>query len=533
VVLLVLTLAGVSLVSDLSQLGGLARTFDRRLLLPIFLLAPANYVFRYYKWTILLRRAGLRVPPGPSLTIFLAGLSMTVTPAKAGELIKTHYLKETLGVPYAVSAPVVIAERVLDSASVLILALAGTAAGIGAVAGRTGVDYATYVVAASAIGLALAVLLLRSRRGLEWFAGVVRHVPGVGQSLAEFVEAFGAGSRQLLDPRTFAWCTLVGILSWSLEGLVVYLTLAGLGQASPPLLGVFVVALASLAGAVSLLPGGIGAAEATIFGLLVLYGFPRAVAGATTIVTRAATLWLGVAIGVVALALAEREVGRRRGRISRGESEPDQKTWDFDRSAAGYDSWVAGDSGLYARYGEVLERVVTVAGVAAGKRVLDIGTGTGNLALTCLGRGATVVGVDPSERMLSLAREKAHRLKPAHRERATFLQAADPFVNVAHPDASFDAVVSSYAFHHVPRRHQPGAVREMVRVLRPGGVWANGDLAFADTEAETRALGTYQWLEAEYFPLLEKLAPVFASLGLTLRAEQFTPVTWVLWAVKP
>lgn len=80
---------------------------------------------------------------------------------------------------------------------------------------------------------------------------------------------------------------------------------------APPLLGVFVVALASLAGAVSMLPGGASAAEATILGLLVLYGYPRAVAGATALVTRAATLWLGVAIGVVALVFAERKVASK------------------------------------------------------------------------------------------------------------------------------------------------------------------------------------------------------------------------------
>lgn len=319
VVLLVLSVAGVSLVSDLDRLGALARAFDRRLLLPIFLLAPANYVFRYYKWTILLRRAGIKAPPGLSLTIFLAGLAMTVTPAKAGELIKAHYLKETLNVPYAVSTPVVVAERVLDSASVLLLALAGVVAGVGttvvgsgAGAGSTWFRLGAYIVAASALGLTLVVLFLRSRHGPALLAALARRLPRVGRSFAGFLESFGAGSRRLLDPWTFVWCTLVGVVSWSLEGLVVYLTLAGLGQVSSPLLGIVVVALASLAGALSMMPGGAGAAEATILGLLVLHGFPRAVAGAATIVTRVATLWLGVVIGVGALVLAEREVARRR-----------------------------------------------------------------------------------------------------------------------------------------------------------------------------------------------------------------------------
>ncbi len=327
-VLLVLTLAGVSLVADIRELGPLARAFDRHLLLPIFLLAPANYVFRFYKWTILLRRAGLRVPVRPSLTIFLAGLSMAVTPAKAGELVKAYYLKETLGVPYRTSTPVVVAERVLDSASVLVLAVvgavAGAAAGVGAdrvgvprfgaAAGLASCRYGAWILGASAVGLAAAVLFLRSPGGPAALAKALSRLGLVGRRAAGFLEGFGEASRRLLDPWTFAWCTLVGIISWSLEGFVVYFTLAGLGQAAPPLLGVFVVALASLAGAVSLLPGGAGAAEGTILSLLLLSGYPRAIAGATTVVTRAATLWLGVAVGAVGISLAERQSSQGRPR---------------------------------------------------------------------------------------------------------------------------------------------------------------------------------------------------------------------------
>jgi uncharacterized membrane protein YbhN (UPF0104 family) len=325
-VVLVLTVAGVSLVADLGRLGALgelARSFDHRFLLPIFLLAPANYLFRYYKWTILLRRAGLSVPPRLSLTIFLAGLSMTVTPAKAGELVKAHYLKETLGVPFEVSTPVIVAERVLDSASVLVLAVGGAVAGLasgagaglsaGPTAGAAILRLALWSLLVSAAGLAAVVLFLRSPKGPGALARALTGLPALGRwlgpRLGPFLEAFGAGSRRLLDWRTFAWCTLIGVVSWSLEGVVVTLTLCGLGYPSSVFLGVLVVALASLAGAVSMLPGGAGAAEATILGLLLLYGYPRAVAGTTTLVTRLATLWLGVAIGAVALAAVE---ARRR-----------------------------------------------------------------------------------------------------------------------------------------------------------------------------------------------------------------------------
>jgi len=204
------------------------------------------------------------------------------------------------------------------------------------------------------------------------------------------------------------------------------------------------------------------------------------------------------------------------------------KIWDFDSWAERYDEAVARGSQVHARYGEVLERVVEVARVGPGKWVLDIGTGTGNLAALCLARDARVVGLDPSARMLAAARREF-----GPDPRVELRRVDDPFLNIPYPEGRFDAVVSTYAFHHVPPPLKPRGVREMVRVLKPGGVWALGDLAFWDEEAEREALRTYAWLEEEYFARIVELQPTFAELGMELEAEQLTPVTWVLWAVKP
>lgn len=204
-----------------------------------------------------------------------------------------------------------------------------------------------------------------------------------------------------------------------------------------------------------------------------------------------------------------------------------EKTWNFDNWADRYDKAVTADSQLYARYNEVLDMVVEIVNVSVGKRVLDIGIGTGNLALRCLARGATVVGLDPSKRMLAKACEKVSDCP-----RAEFRQVDEPFLHIPYPNASFDAVVSTYTFHHIPHRLKPESVREMVRVLKPDGLWVLGDLIFENEEAERKALHQYRWLEEEYFARNEELRTVFTELGMELSARQFTPVTWVVWSIR-
>jgi putative AdoMet-dependent methyltransferase len=210
------------------------------------------------------------------------------------------------------------------------------------------------------------------------------------------------------------------------------------------------------------------------------------------------------------------------------ESSENEKTWNFDNWANRYDRVVANDSQhYYAQYDKVLDTVAELANLASGRRVLDIGTGTGNLALRCLAYGVEVIGLDPSELMLTKAREKV-----GCNPRAEFHQVDEPFLRIPYPESSFDAVISTYAYHHIPHRLRTDSVREMVRVLKPDGRWVLGDLVFENESAERSALREHRWLEKEYFARIDDLREAFAELGMELNSQQLTPVTWVLWTAK-
>jgi demethylmenaquinone methyltransferase/2-methoxy-6-polyprenyl-1,4-benzoquinol methylase len=109
----------------------------------------------------------------------------------------------------------------------------------------------------------------------------------------------------------------------------------------------------------------------------------------------------------------------------------------------------------------------TVAALALGPghRVLDLATGTADLALAVARRhdGVAVVGVDPSPRMLAIGRQKVERAGLG--DRVTL--GSGTAEALAFPDAAFDGVCMAFGIRNVPERDR--ALREITRVTRPGG----------------------------------------------------------------
>jgi glycosyltransferase 2 family protein len=296
----------VVLWGDAPAVLGALRRFPPALVIPVVLLTMWNYTLRWLRWNYYLRVLGVSgVDHVASALVFLSGFAMGLTPGKSGELTKSYWLREIAGgerAPLARTAPIVLAERLVDGIAMLLLASTGL------ITFQFGV-VALLGVAALAV---IAVGVIQARPLVHAVLRVLERRPRLARA-ATLLETVYDSARELLTWRRLALAVGVGVLSWGGECLALYVILLGLGALpSLELLNesTFALAAGSLVGSASLLPGGIGAAEGTVAAVLDLVaGQPRDLAAAATLLIRVCTLWFGVALGAAALLVLARRVG--------------------------------------------------------------------------------------------------------------------------------------------------------------------------------------------------------------------------------
>lgn len=276
-------------------------------------LSSVNYLLRFIKWELCLGWLGVRgdgpedapgLTRGRSLLIYLAGLSMSVTPGKIGEVLRSYLLRLTDGVPFTRTAPVVVADRLTDLVALVVLSLVGVT------------QFRQYVpvVVATLVLVAGGVVVLGTPRLCHALLAGLARLPGLGK-LAARAEALVDSSAALLRLRRLMVLSAISVVGWGLECVGYWCILNGLVGAEASLsLSTFLWSTTTLIGALSFLPGGLGATEgslAVLVGQLAI-GVSAPAALATTLLIRACTLWYGEVVGGVALAALVRRTPAAR-----------------------------------------------------------------------------------------------------------------------------------------------------------------------------------------------------------------------------
>ena len=261
----------------------------------LFLISLISYIARYIRWHWLLRRAGQNTPFIRGSLAYISGFAFTATPGKVGELVRMRYL-----IPMGVSPEVVIStfifERAFDLIAVLLLASIAIS--------RPDLFIFVFLFVAAFIATLIffayypKFLLKVSESFLRW--GFLR--------IAKIIMTLCNGLRGILQWMNMADILMalgLGLIAWGLTsyGFLTLLNYLGLNL---PFVATFAIyPLAMLAGAASMLPGGLGSTEIAIVALLAIQGVQLSVAAIAAVGIRLATIWFAILCGFISMVILE------------------------------------------------------------------------------------------------------------------------------------------------------------------------------------------------------------------------------------
>ena len=275
-----------------------------RTLLMGAVLASTAYLWRFGRWEYSLRCLGYAVPRARHLGIYLSGLALTATPGKAGETFRSALLlQQGVRVPHSLAA--FLADRASDVLGMCLLG--GMAAWFLGQSLTWAWALAFAVMLLGSCGFAYLLLHPLTDAWWSWLVRYLLWLPVKGGQ-----EVFESWAKIWKLPRVLAF-SAVALLAYGSQALVFawFCDVIGAGLSVADCALIFVQA--TLFGAASMLPGGLGAMEAALVFQLVERGVGDGVAVSLAISIRLVTLWLGMSLGGVSMLF----FGHSRGHLSR------------------------------------------------------------------------------------------------------------------------------------------------------------------------------------------------------------------------
>ena len=292
---------GYSLLSFIDEFGKLSEILI--VLLPEILigliLISFGYFIRFFRWRLIMRSIGQNPKITNDAKIWMASFAFTATPGKSGEIVRSFLLKEKFDIPLNESLLALLVERITDASAVLLLLFINFSFVF-----ENNKEFFPLLF----IGTIFIIFLFLIFRNKNFMYLLVKIFL---KKISKKFYNSGIQSIKLLQnlfsSKIIISCTFLGALSWGIEGLSFWMLLQKMEQYQVNL-GYAIISHTSsgLVGALSMLPGGLGATETSIIGLLNLKGVDFSLAYSLTLLIRLMTLWFATFLGVISLLIIER-----------------------------------------------------------------------------------------------------------------------------------------------------------------------------------------------------------------------------------
>jgi uncharacterized protein (TIRG00374 family) len=256
------------------------------LVLPIEISA---FFVRSIRQKVLLDAIGVNISFMSNLKIFIAGLSMTITPGGSGGIIKSHFLKKNFNYSTSKTLPLVFVERFHDFLAV-----------------NTIIIFSLFffylwqsfvLVLMSSIFLIIIFSLMRKKKILRIFLIKMKNIKFISKLIPSL--EFSDSLVLLNTSKTTGKAWIISVFSWLIEIFSAYLIFRSFGIDLHIIEVGQIVYTSILIGALSFIPAGIGFTEGSIITLMMAKGYELSVVSGMVLMLRILTIWFATAIGFI------------------------------------------------------------------------------------------------------------------------------------------------------------------------------------------------------------------------------------------
>lgn len=262
--------------------------------MPILAIIFVSWMFLFIRWIILLRSHDIKIPLKNNLLIYLAGYSLSITPAKSGEFLKSILLKNKYNIKQSSTAAIILSERFFDVIGTFIVSILAI--------GLLGITFLSFIPLIFGVGLAVFLILYK-----KFVAHIVDRI-AKNHFLKKYTNSVNNiryALKKIQEPKIFATSITLTIVYRLIEAVGIYLILTSLRINVPDY---FIMAgtysLSTIVGTISFSPGGLGITEGSFGGLLLLQQIELQKIFSIAIIVRLFTLWYAVLVGFIALRLS-------------------------------------------------------------------------------------------------------------------------------------------------------------------------------------------------------------------------------------
>jgi len=292
IIVIVFFYALILLISDLNSIVTQLNAIRVEYFFPIFVLMTITLLITAWRYQLILKKLDIQISYKDCFTIFVAGLSMLITPAGSGAMIKSYILKKKIGTSISSTTPIIIYEKWLELVSVSVV--------IGFLLFWANFLASQVVFVIGVILIGASFFIFRNSTGLVFLNKLLTKFKFLKQFEIN-IEEFKKTTATLTKPSAIAEFLSLSLIKKFISLIVVFLIFKSLNSGLDFFSSGQIFFTSFLIGVLSFIPGGIIVTETSMLGMLLNNNVDFSSASLLVLMLRLVTTWIPVILGFLAL----------------------------------------------------------------------------------------------------------------------------------------------------------------------------------------------------------------------------------------